>query len=126
MAVDQSETWFANVKRIFDDYAQESLTDIREKRTFFSKLISDSEQYDNQRQVIANQALQNAVETANMVSKQAVRHADLAVDRQWNIDEEGYTAASILDAMNSPAVKQTMASVIAEILTTMAEAKKAA
>ncbi len=126
MAVDQSETWFANIKTLFDNFLQESLTDIREKRTFFSKLVSDAQQHDNTRQDVANQALQNAVETANMVSKQAVRHADLAVDRQWNIDEQGYTAASILDAMNSPAVKQTMASVIAEILTTMAEAKKAA
>ncbi len=43
------------------------------------------------------QALQNSVETANMVSKQAVRHADLAVDRQWNVDEQGYQVADILN-----------------------------
>jgi hypothetical protein len=126
MAIDQSETWFANIKTLFDNFLQESLTDIREKRTFFSKLVSDAQQHDNTRQDVANQALQNAVETANMVGKQAVRHSDLAIDRQWNIDEQGYTAASILDAMNSPAVKQTMASIIAEILAGMAEVKKAA
>lgn len=45
---------------------------------------------------LATQALQNAIETANMVSKQAVRHADIAIDRQWNVDEQGYTAAEIL------------------------------
>lgn len=53
----------------------------------------------NQRQVVNNlavQALQNAVETANMVGKQAVRHSDIAIDRQWNVDEQGYTVAEIL------------------------------
>jgi hypothetical protein len=40
---------------------------------------------------VANQALQNAVETANMVGKQAVRHGDVAIDRQWNVDEQGFT-----------------------------------
>lgn len=33
------------------------------------------------------QAMQNAIESANMVSKQAIRHGDLAIDRQWNVDE---------------------------------------
>jgi hypothetical protein len=30
------------------------------------------------------QVLQNGIETANMIAKQAVRHVDLAIDRQWN------------------------------------------
>ncbi len=54
------------------------------------------------RQEIANQALQNAVETANMVGKQAVRHGDLSIDRQWNIDEVSGLAAKTpveLDAL---------------------------
>jgi hypothetical protein len=55
-----------------------------------------------------------------MVGKQAVRHGDVAIDRQWNLDEQGYTAASVIDAMNAPAVKQTMAAVIADILAEMA------
>jgi len=45
---------------------------------------------------LATQALQNAVETANMVGKQAVRHGDLAIDRQWNVNETDYAAAEIL------------------------------
>lgn len=51
------------------------------------KVLSDAQQHDNERNKITTQALQNAVETANMVSKQAVRHGDLAIDRQWNVDE---------------------------------------
>ncbi len=79
---------FANMKRTYDEYQNESLTNVRENRAYVQKVLSDAQQNDNQRQTIANQALQNAVETANMVSKQTVRHNDLSVDRQWNIDEQ--------------------------------------
>jgi len=54
---------------------------------------------------IAMQALQNAVETANMVSKQAVRHSDLSIDRQWNVDEQGI-AAVIAAAVAAEVAKQ--------------------
>ena len=49
---------------------------------------------------MANQALQNAIETANLVGKQAVRHTDLAIDRQWNVDEQGYTADDIIKGLS--------------------------
>jgi hypothetical protein len=117
---------FANVKRTYDEYQQESLESIKRNRTYVDKVLSDALQFDNQRQVIANQSLQNAVETANMVGKQAVRHGDIAIDRQWNVDEANYTAASILDAMNAPAVKQAMSAAIADILAAMVAKEKAA
>lgn len=82
-----TNAWMANVKRTYDEYQQESLESIKRNRSYVDKVLSDAQQYDNQRQNIANQALQNAVETANMVSKQAVRHSDMAIDRQWNVDE---------------------------------------
>ena len=87
---------FLNAKRTFDEYQQESLESIKRNRTHIDKILSDAQQFDNQRQTIANQALQNAVETANLTGKQAVRHSDVAIDRQWNIDEQGYTAADVL------------------------------
>ena len=107
--IGRDEAWFANVKRTYDEYQQESLESIKRNRTIIDKMISDAQQYDNQRQAIANQALQNAVESANMVSKnaittidlaakQSVRHSDIAIDRQWNVDEQGYTAADILQS----------------------------
>jgi len=86
---------FANIKRTYDEYQQESLESIKRNRTIVDKLVSDAQQYDNQRQVIANQALQNAVETANIVSKQAVRHADIAIDAQWNPVETGAADAML-------------------------------
>lgn len=96
---------FANRKRTYDEYQEESLQTMRQvrrqvenlhstamesinrNRTIVDKMISDGQQFDNHRQGIANQSLQNAVETANMVSKQAVRHGDLSIDRIWNNDE---------------------------------------
>lgn len=56
------------------------------------------------------QALQNAVETANMVSKQAVRHSDIAIDRQWNVNETDYAAVEIL---RSNTFKDAIASAVA-------------
>lgn len=85
--IGRDEVWFANIKRTFDEYQQLSLDLTRKLNTHFDKLISDAQQHDNGRQTIANQALQNAVETANMTAKQAVRHGDIAIDRQWNVDE---------------------------------------
>ena len=94
--VGKDEAWFSNIKRTYDEYQQESLESIKRNRSYIDKILTDAQQYDNQRQVIANQALQNAVESANMVSKQAVRHSDLAIDRQWNLDESSYITAQIL------------------------------
>lgn len=49
---------------------------------------------------IAEQALQNAVESGNLLTKQVIgqmtRHNDLAMDRQWNVDEQGYQVEAIL------------------------------
>lgn len=59
---------------------------------------------------LATQALQNAIETANMVSKQAVRHSDIAIDRQWNVNETDYAAEAIL---RGDTAKEALAATIA-------------
>ena len=93
---DNSQVLFANNKRTYDEYQHESLESVRRNRSYVDKTLSDAHSYDNGARNIANQALQNAVETANMVGKQAVRHGDISIDRQWNVDEQGYTAENIL------------------------------
>ena len=104
----------ANMKRTYDEYQNESLESVRRNRTIVDKLVSDAQQFDNARQVIANQALQNSVETANLVGKQAVRDAALATDRQWNVDEQGYTAQQILGAPFVEAIKAAVAAAVAD------------
>ncbi|MCW5976689.1 MAG: hypothetical protein KIT09_01365 [Bryobacteraceae bacterium] len=112
---------FANIKRTYDEYQQESLESIKRNRTIVDKLVSDAQQYDNQRQVIANQALQNAVETANMVAKQAVRHSDIAIDGQWNPVQQGagdtLTARAVsIDDVSLKAIGAVVAAAVADAL----------
>ncbi len=82
------ESWSANVKRMFDEYQHESLESIRRTRAHFDKLMSDAQAHADARQHLATQALQNAVETANMIGKQAVAHRDLAIHHEWGKHEQ--------------------------------------
>lgn len=63
---------YANIKRTYDVYQDLDVQAARQSLVETTRL--------NQ---IASQALQNAVETANMVGKQAIRHADVAADALW-------------------------------------------
>ena len=49
--IGKDEAWFANVKRTFDEFLNESLESIRRNRTIVDKIASDAQQFDNQRQV---------------------------------------------------------------------------
>lgn len=72
----------ANMKRTYDQHQSLDLLSLGNAQGVSQRVAT-----------IAEQALQNAVETANMVGKQAVRHGDLAIDRQWNLDEVARIAA---------------------------------
>ena len=74
----------------FSETGHKSATDVNTEEAistlnglYTQRAVDHSGVLDN----LATQALQNAVETANMVAKQAVRHSDLAIDRQWNVNE---------------------------------------
>jgi hypothetical protein len=77
-----------NAKRTYD---QAQSTDLAAQ-------LGDQNQRNNLNN-LATQALQNAVETANMVGKQAVRHSDIAIDRQWNVNETDNMAAIVAAAV---------------------------
>ncbi len=98
---------FSNQKRTADEYQDLQLEGARRSRTAFDKLVSDAQSGDNQLRLVGLQALQNAVkiadltamstlrnvdngvETANKDGKQATRHADIAIDNQWNPVQQG-------------------------------------
>jgi len=67
-----SEAWQANMKRMYDEYQRLSLDGVDKNRVAFDNV-----------QNVALQALQNAVETANMISKQAIAHRDIAINSEW-------------------------------------------
>lgn len=101
--VGKDESWFANIKRTYDEFMDISLVAARRSQQEFDKLNN-----------ISLQALQNAVETANMVSKQAVRHSDLAIDRQWNVDEVAALVAK--SAIFQDAIAGAVAAAVAQVL----------
>ena len=66
----------------------------------------------------ANRLINNSISDDNLTNKLAIlkslRADDIATDRQWNVDEQGYTVEKILSAMQEPSVAMAMAVAIAE------------
>lgn len=101
--IGQSEAWSANMKRMYDDYAQliarVHTNDMRSsdnmQRIFeqdWAARLAD-ERIANKSYAVASQAgWNNLVDEEKRVMAQETRHHDLAVDRQWNIDEQGQMA----------------------------------
>ena len=101
---------YANIKRTYDVYQDLDIQAARQALVEQTRL--------NQ---IASQALQNAVETANLVSKQAVRHGDIAIDAQWNPVQQGagdtlLTRAVSIDDASLKAIGAVVAAAVAEAL----------
>jgi hypothetical protein len=89
-SIEKDRMVFLNQKRTYDAYQDLDLIRARQD-------ARNSENVAN----LAQQALQNAVETANLVSKQAVRHADVAIDRQWNLNETDQLAAIVAKTLDN-------------------------
>lgn len=91
---------YLNSKRTYDEYQHESLRDIRSNATLVNRMATLATDHDGQVRNIAIQALQNAVETANVVGKnvlinldnvqkQHTAHRDVATDNLWNPIQQG-------------------------------------
>jgi hypothetical protein len=93
-----SELTAANAKRTYDVYQDLDLVAARRSQLQFDQL-----------QNVALQALQNSVETSNMVAKQAIRHADVAADALWTdeLNPVARGAGSNLTAGAVPANRAT-------------------
>ena len=95
-----SENMMNNTKRTYDEYQEVGLESIRRSRTF------------------ADQIIQNAITLAKQLDAQSVRHHDLAIDRQWNVDEQGYTSRSILsDEVFKDAIKEAVVEAVQAVKT---------
>ena len=108
--IGKDEAWFANIKRTYDEFQQLSLESARRNRTAVDKIVSDAQSHDNNVRNVSLQALQNAVETANMISKQAVAHRDVAIDHTWNLEpSEGKAQAQVLSEPMISAIQAAVA-----------------
>lgn len=118
---DRSDLAWLNAKRTYDEYQQESLSSIRENRQLTQRMAQNAVSHDENTQAVALQALQNAVETANMIGKRAVTAGDVATDNMWNPMQQGAAdtmlarAVSIDDA-SLKAIGATVASALAQAL----------
>lgn len=97
----QERSWDANVKRTYDEYQDVALSAARRSQEHYDQLFEQQQTRLAELNQLSTQALQNSVETANMVAKQAVRHSDMAIDRQWNVDEVAHLVARGLVSMDA-------------------------
>jgi len=112
----QERSWDANVKRTYDEFQQESLESIRRNRAYIDKILSDAQQADNERQRLGNLALSNAVDTANLVNKQAAAHRDIAINKEWNLEpSEAAAQAHVLPVAQIEAIRAVVIAVLAEL-----------
>jgi len=96
-----SEMVAANMKRTYDEYQDIALASARRSQSNYDSIMA--------------QSLRHMEE----LHQDARRHGDLAHDRQWNIDEQGYTAQKIIAAMQDPAIIAAMAAAVAKAMTDM-------
>ena len=71
-ATDSQTAWQVNRKRTYDVYQDFDVQAVRANQRTLDRY-----------EILATQAMQNAIETANMCGKQAIRHADVAADALW-------------------------------------------
>ena len=104
---DSQTAWEVNRKRTYDEYQDIALTSARRSQVNFDQLNN-----------VALQALTNSVETANMIGKQAVKHADVAADALWTDELNPVTRGAGDDLAGQAPVNGALAST-ASIMTTM-------
>jgi BMFP domain-containing protein YqiC len=85
-----------NGKRTYDEFQDISLAAARRSQNDYDEVRAYS-----------RLALQNAVNNADLLAKQAIAHRDIAIDREWNVNEtDAYAtvlAAKIAQELNDEA-----------------------
>ncbi len=105
--IGQTEGWSTNLKRIVDDYAQfvarVHMNDLRAtdnmqrilEQDWAARLADERTASNSYRNAMAN-GWNNLTDEQKRVMGSETRHVDLAVDRQWNIDEHNQLAVAAL------------------------------
>ena len=89
-----AQAWAGNFKRTYDEFQDISLVSARRSQNDYDEVRAYS-----------RLALQNAVNNADNLAKQAIAHRDIAIDREWNVNEtDAY--ATILASRVAEILKQ--------------------
>lgn len=113
--IGKDESWFANIKRLHDEFLHDSLTVTRHNRSHFDVLMSNA-------QVVTTKMFTDAAENSNLVAKKVIQLFDVAVDRVWNFDEVSSLAARA--GVHTEAFVTTLATILAEKLRASTEKSK--
>lgn len=85
--IGQAEAYIVNLKSLVDGWIHESLEGARANRRLSDRIAQNAVTADEELRKLSLQALSNCVQACNADNNQARRHADIAIDRQWNLDE---------------------------------------
>ena len=93
----------------FSETGHKAATDVNTEEsisTYNGLLVQQAVKHAGVLDNLSTQILQNAIESANLVSKQAIRHTDIAIDREWNVDEQSVAVAALyarlIERLNNP------------------------
>lgn len=86
---------FTNAKRTYDEYQDIALASARRSQSHLDTLNQLSVQALQNAVETANLIGKNTSETANLTGKQGVAHRDIAIDNEWNPVQQG-TADTML------------------------------
>jgi len=99
-----------NRKRTYDAYQDLDLMTSRNNYDLVNERARRSQENFDKLNNVALQALQNSVETSNLVGKQSVRHGGYEMDQIWNLEPNESKAES--EIISSPVVDAIAAEVL--------------
>lgn len=106
--VDTPEAWKANIKRTYDVHQTYDMETALRNRAHFDNAVLAYQTHVGNLNHYTLQALANNQNQSNLANLQGVAHRDIAIDREWNINETDLAAKSaavLTDAALSKAVK---------------------
>ena len=96
---DSQTAWEVNRKRTYDLY-----------QDFDAQAVRANQRTLDRYEHLSLQAMQNAIETSNMVAKQSIRHADVAADALWTDELNPVTRAAGNDITGQSPVNAALSS----------------
>lgn len=122
--VGMDEAWKANIKRTYDNYEELMISTHAQHQ--FELAAANAQHMKEMANVnaVTLQALQNGVQHAQALNHNREKHDDLAVDRTWNIDEQAFTVADILQSNTfKDAIAEAVAVAVQSVAASFTQAK---
>lgn len=117
--IGMDEGWKTNFKRLFDEFLQESLDDIRKSGTLFERMMLDNHAHIGRVQIYAEQCLRDSLAHAKNLDSRTVLHlptSDVAHDRTWNFIDELSASLHAKTGVEQDAVMALLIKALTEML----------